>query len=316
MKNCEWANHLIDQLVLQGADHFCIAPGSRSTPLALAAARHKKAKLTVHFDERSLGFYALGLGMGSKRPAVLIVTSGTAVGNLLPTVIESHHSHVPLILLTADRPAELRDCGASQTIDQIKLFQNFVRWQTDLPCPDEKLDASFIRAEGAHAVFMAKTGPVHVNCPFREPLYEAPSPCQEGKAQQFLFSAATFDGTELLKDKRCGIILVGRMPFDADLGNIFELSKKLQWPIIGDLYSQVRCQGESIRHFDYLIRSKKAPNPECILHFGKGFVAKALNEWVKGIPTIHVHPHHERYDPFHNCPTRVIASPENFFCNI
>jgi 2-succinyl-5-enolpyruvyl-6-hydroxy-3-cyclohexene-1-carboxylate synthase len=120
------AAFLIDQLIQQGVVDFCIAPGSRSSPLALAAARHPKARLTVHFDERGLAFYALGVGLANQMPAAVIVTSGTAVGNLMPAVMEAFHSHVPLLLLTADRPPELRNCNANQTTDQIKFFQQFV----------------------------------------------------------------------------------------------------------------------------------------------------------------------------------------------
>ena len=315
MKNGEWTFHLIDQLILQGVEHFCIAPGSRSTPLALAVARHPKAKLTVHFDERSLGFYAVGRCMATQKPVVLIVTSGTAVGNLLPSVMEAHHSHLPLILLTADRPHELRDCGARQTTDQIRIFDNFVRWQTDLPTPGVGSSAAFIRSEIAHAVFMSQTGPVHLNCPLREPLYEPPIPYETGQKIQHFRETPPFDGTQLLKDKHKGAILIGRMPFGSDLTNIFALAEQLQWPVLADLYSQARCFGKGIRHVDYLLRLKKAPRPEFLLHFGEGFVANAINDWMKDIPRVHVNNQLDRFDPFHSHPTRVIADPTKFFCD-
>ena len=123
---------MIDQFIRQGIDRFCIAPGSRNTPLVIAAAEHPQAKTIVHYDERGLGFYALGYAKGAKKPAAIITTSGTAAGNLLPSVMEAHHSSIPMLLLTTDRPAELRDCGANQTTDQAKMFSHFVRWQADL----------------------------------------------------------------------------------------------------------------------------------------------------------------------------------------
>ena len=166
---------MIDQLIQQGIDRFCIAPGSRNTPLVIAAAEHPNAKTIVHYDERGLGFYALGYGKGAKKPAAVITTSGTAAGNLLPSVMEAYHSSIPMLLLTTDRPAELRDCGANQTTDQIKIFSHFVRWQADLP---PVLTENYFRSTTAQAVFYSMqnpSGPVQLNCQFREPLY-APSP--------------------------------------------------------------------------------------------------------------------------------------------
>ena len=194
MNNNGWAHSLIDQLIQQGVVDFCIAPGSRSTPLALAAARHPKARLKIHFDERGLGFYALGVSLAEQIPAAIIVTSGTAVGNLLPAVMEAFHSHVPLILLTADRPPELRDVGALQATDQIKIFQNFTLWQTDLPTPCESLNDDFIRSQAAYAVFQAmRMGPVHLNCQFREPLFIPAEPQKEGVSQPLFFPTLEID---------------------------------------------------------------------------------------------------------------------------
>ena len=144
--NSQMAWWIIDQLVQQGVHHFCIAPGSRSTPLALAAVHHPKAHLHIHYDERGLGFYTLGLAKAKRIPAAVIVTSGTAVGNLLPSVMEAHHSHIPLFLLTADRPPELIDAGANQTTDQLKLFQNFTRGELCLPTADPLVTERYVRS--------------------------------------------------------------------------------------------------------------------------------------------------------------------------
>lgn len=162
------AHHLIDQLHQLGVTHFCLAPGSRSTPLVQAASKFVKPR--VHFDERGLGFYALGVVKASRKPCALIVTSGTAVGNLLPAIMEAHHSCTPLLLLTADRPIELRDCGANQATDQVKIFQPFVRWQCDLSDTNE----ATVRSIAGQAWFYSMQnppGPVQINCQFREPLY-------------------------------------------------------------------------------------------------------------------------------------------------
>ena len=324
MNNSKWAHSLIDQLIQQGAVNFCIAPGSRSTPLALAAARHPKAKITVHFDERGLGFYALGLSQARQFPSVLIVTSGTAVGNLLPAVMEACHSHIPLIVLTADRPPELRSCGANQATDQIKIFQNFTLWQADLPCPDPNIPEEYIRSEAAQAVFQAlRMGPVHLNCQFREPLFEEPSPKTEGKRQWHADLHLTLDPAvqkqchEMIKMHRRGLLLVGRLAPGTPIFPFFRLAKRLGWPIFADLLSQVRCEkppNEVIEHFDHIIRAKAAPIPDFILHCGGAFTSKALNEWVHtlNIPTLHVSSWIERIDPLHNRPARVCADPAQF----
>ncbi len=128
--NAAWATLLVEELCRQGVNLFCVAPGSRSSPLALAVASHPRARLNVCVDERSLGFWALGFGRAARRPAVVVTSSGTAVANLLPACVEASQSEVPLLLLTADRPAELRDTGANQTIDQVRLWLLLLWWAT------------------------------------------------------------------------------------------------------------------------------------------------------------------------------------------
>src|SRR5687768_8931889 len=133
--NLIWAKLVIDQLTSLGCELFAIAPGSRSTPLVVAAAEHARTRTVVCHDERSLGFFALGYAKGAHQPAAVIVTSGTAVANLFPAVVEASMDEVPLIVLSADRPAELRGSGANQTIDQVKIFGDYARYFVDLPPP-------------------------------------------------------------------------------------------------------------------------------------------------------------------------------------
>lgn len=164
------APQIIDELIQQGVNYFCISPGSRVTPLALGIATHSEAQTKVHFDERGIAFHALGFAKASGKPAAILTTSGTAVGHLLPAIMESSLSYIPLIILTADRPPELRDCSANQTLDQIKIFQDYVRWQIEIPCTD--LSDAALKSTIAQAVYRAKrspAGPVHLNCQFREP---------------------------------------------------------------------------------------------------------------------------------------------------
>lgn len=326
MNNSIWAFNLIDQFVLQGISNFCIAPGSRSTPLALAAARHKKAKIHVHFDERGLGFFALGIGLAQQTPAVVIVTSGTAVGNLLPAVMESAHSHVPLILLTADRPPELRDCGANQTTDQIKIFQNFVLWQSDIPCPDPSISIDYIRSQAVHSYLQSmKMGPVHLNCQFREPLFSSSSPEETQSSPQPIFfptlapAPALVDHClqEITSDKTRGLIIIGRMPPKEDLTELFYLAKRLRWPIYADLLSGGRGKEipESIRHLDLAIQSKIFPTPNIVFHFGGSLISKQIPEWLHQIhcKVFHIHRFSERIDPFRERPLEIHSDP-TLFC--
>jgi len=132
-----WVGTLIDELVRGGASQFVVCPGSRSAPLALAVARHPDARVWMHLDERSAAFFALGMARQRGEPAVLVCTSGTAAANVHPAVAEADLARVPLIVLTADRPHELRDNGAPQTIDQVRLFGAMTRWFSDLPTPSE-----------------------------------------------------------------------------------------------------------------------------------------------------------------------------------
>lgn len=165
---------LLDELVLGGVKHMCMTPGSRSTPIALAAARHPGITLHVHVDERSSAFFALGIAAASGAPVATFCTSGTAAANHYPAVVEAFMSRVPLIVLTADRPPELQGVGANQTIDQQGLFGKFVKWFCDTGLPGDDVRAFHHWARiGSRAIFVVTgepPGPVHLNLPFREPL--------------------------------------------------------------------------------------------------------------------------------------------------
>ena len=173
------ARELVAELIAQGVRHVVLSPGSRSAPLAYAAyCADRAGLLTVHvkIDERGAGFLALGLAKGGQGPAAVITTSGTAVANLHPAVLEAHHAQVPLLVLSADRPHELRGTGANQTTDQVDLFGPAARLSIDLPAPDVHTDTALTRAATARAVAAARgtashhRGPVQINCGLREPL--------------------------------------------------------------------------------------------------------------------------------------------------
>ncbi len=299
------ASWLVDQLIQQGVESFCIAPGSRSTPLVLACASHPKAKTYVHYDERGLGFFALGMAKASGKAVAIIVTSGTAVGNLFPSVMEAHYSHVPLIVLTADRPHELRDAGANQTCDQIKVFQNYALFQTDLPIES---DEKTIRSIAAQAYFAAK-GPVHLNCPFKEPLF-GEEKVTEARAIELIEPRLTIDQYRTRKSR--GVILIGELPHMNDTRSILGLAKRLQWPILADILSNARCfpTKEQIRYFDW----QEKPTPELVLHFGKRMTSKRVSEWLKKIAVeyVHVSPWSKLQDPERILTSRVQADIGEF----
>ncbi len=163
-----------EELVRGGVRDVVICPGSRSTPLALALRAQPGLRSWVHLDERAGAFFALGAARASRRPVAILVTSGTAAAELLPAIVEAHHGRVPLIALTADRPPELRDRGAPQTIDQAHLYGRFAKWFVELPVPEtDERAVAHVRGSVGRAVTLAlaaPAGPVHVNLPYREPL--------------------------------------------------------------------------------------------------------------------------------------------------
>lgn len=321
MPNALSASILIDQLVQQGVRHFCIAPGSRSAPLAMAIAYHPHAIRYVHFDERALAFYAFGLTQGSRSPVAILVSSGSAVGNLLPAVMEASQSAAPLILITADRPPELRQCGANQTIHQHSLFSPYVEWQFDFPPPDLEVREDFLRSQVAAALFAARKGPVHLNCMFREPLWEGvPTPSPRGQPillespELSLRQASHAQWNALLDAKERGIILVGRLHKPSDLTAIMQLAHALQWPICADLLSQ--CRGnrscsELISHVHWILPTTSL-NPDCILHFGDRFISKLISgAWPK-IPYLYINEQTRLHDPLHCQTARLYVEPDSF----
>ncbi len=320
LKNQEAGQCIVDELFSQGVGYFCAAPGSRNTPLLLALAEHPHAEKMVHWDERGLGFHALGFAKAKEAPAAIFVTSGTAVANLFPAIMEAHHSQIPLVVITADRPPELRDCGSNQTTDQIKIFRDFTRWQIDLPCPEE-CSESFIQKAVAYAVFRAKgptPGPVHINCMFREPLHRQEPYFFSGEAKTTYYSFPPQMQGPVSLSSRKGLILVGRLPDRGALQEIYALAEHLKWPIFGDLLSQARIEKGSsclISSFDLMLKTMKVPVPETILHFGDRFVSKKLLEWLSEIrPKEYslILPHAERYDPAHLFTRRFHASSASF----
>ncbi len=341
--NYLWANLLIEELVRNGVEYFCCAPGSRSAPLAVAVAENKRAKSFVHFDERGLAFHALGYICATRKPAVLICTSGTAVANFLPAVIEASKKKIPLIVLSADRPPELRQTGAMQTIDQVNIFGAYVRWQTDLPCPTEAIKPQFVLTTVDQAVFRCKgelPGPVHINCMFREPLAATPKKISKEYLQSlkswvetkspftiYTHAKPTFvdddlkQSIELIKKIKNGLIVVGKTNRE-ESDDILKLAKRLGWPIFPDVSSSLRWGNQHdsiIPYYEKVLKSKmclKGFKSDGILHLGGRMTSKAFYDFIEEQKIEHylmVLNHPLRNDPTHQVSLRV-QGPVGEYC--
>lgn len=293
---------LFDEWVAGGVRQVVLAPGSRSTPLALAAIADGRLAVEVVFDERSAGFVALGSGL-TGQPAVLICTSGTAAANFLPAVVEAGLSNVPMIVCTADRPPELRGVGAPQTIDQIELFGRSVRWFVDAEVPDDA-DPLTWRPMATEALRRAETGPVHLNMPFREPLVGTPGPLPERaptKEQQVQPRAAVSVPSSLQLAR--GVVLAGGAS-GVEARRVSDLARALGWPLLTDPLSGLRLDPRSVAHADAILRHPgfaRDHQPEVVVRVGRPPASKVVNQWAasSGAPVIQVGGP-GKIDPDHN----------------
>lgn len=336
--NYFWATLLMEELYRCGVRSIGIAPGSRSSPLAEAAASHGRLNIFVYPDERILGFRMLGEAKASGRPTVVVTTSGTAATNLFPAVAEASHSGIPLIAITADRPPELRDCGANQATDQVKLFGAFVRFFADLPVPTSEIAPAFVLSTADAAVraaMGAAPGPVHLNAMFREPL----APTERAFPQRKLARAlgdwpdsdqpwiahesvgAAVECAEAVVEKiakaKRGIILAGALTPGAARA-VEALAAHLNWPLLPDIQSGLRLGVRAdavISHADALLASEHfASGADCdlLLQFGSRFVTRrflalAGNERIRERMIVDDAP--GRMDPAHRSGLRISSAP-------
>ncbi len=345
--NYLWSQLIIEELIRNGVDYFCVAPGSRSAPLTVSVARNPKAKTFVHFDERGLGFHALGYVSATKKPCVIITTSGTAVANLLPAIIEASKKKLPLIVLSADRPPELRNTGADQTIDQVNIFGKYAKWFFDFPCPTTDIKPEVILTTIDQAVYQAKSGMagvVHLNCMFREPLI--PIETNENFTQYLKGLGAWGEGLEpwttyvetkpklnslnleLLKslsDIKQGLIVVGKIGGKEEQDIVLKLSERLNFPIFPDITSGLRLGNNHknvIHYFDQLLLSdklKKDFKPNTIIHLGGRMTSKRYYQFIDAVKPaqyISVLNHPLRNDPLHQVTLRFQTSVLDFCENV
>jgi 2-succinyl-5-enolpyruvyl-6-hydroxy-3-cyclohexene-1-carboxylate synthase len=295
----------VAELINTGIQDVVVSPGSRSTPMAMIMAEHPELRVHIQIDERAAAFFALGIAKATGKPAALLCTSGTAAANYFPAIIEAYYSRVPLIVLTADRPHELRDVGAPQAIDQIHLYGKHVKWFSEMSLPGERGEIiRYARTVCARAVATAKfspSGPVHLNFPFREPLipnltgedlFNLPERSKgyvdvkvghlELGEDQLTYLA------EVLNHYQNGLIVCGPMDNFGFAMAVTQMAAHLKFPVLADPLSQLRSGTHSgdyiIDGYDTILRVedvKQQLKPEIVIRFGAMPVSKALSIFLK-----------------------------------
>jgi 2-succinyl-5-enolpyruvyl-6-hydroxy-3-cyclohexene-1-carboxylate synthase len=293
----------VDELVRCGLRDACTSPGSRCAPLVLALTREQLLRCHSHIDERCAGFFALGLAKTSYRPVALTCTSGSAVAELLPAVVEAHEARVPLIVLSADRPPELRDIGAGQTIDQLKIFGGFTKWFFEVGTHEATAESvRWMRMLACRAYWTAldgRPGVVHLNFALREPLVsdELPLPPSGGRpdgrplvTRPPTLGLAPEDAESLalpVAACRRGVVVAGRHERDTPLGQAAaDFCVRAGWPLLADPLSGARRGDAAIAHYDALLRDGSfaaEARPDLVLRVGDLPTSKPLRAWLAGL---------------------------------
>jgi 2-succinyl-5-enolpyruvyl-6-hydroxy-3-cyclohexene-1-carboxylate synthase len=320
----------VDELARCGMQAACTAPGSRSAPLVVSLAGDPRISCYSHIDERSAGFFALGLAKASGRPVAIACTSGTAVAELHPAVIEAHEARVPLIVLSADRPAELREVGAGQTIDQLGIYGAASKWFVEMRVEEASPPSlRWIRTVACRAYWRAlegRPGPVHLNFPLREPLVADPDLPEDESGRRDgspyvsrpparLLDRASRDALEdLVRGARRGVLIAGRNerdPRDVDrpgaphglAGAAAAFCSALRWPLLAEPLSRARRGEAAIAHYDALLRDdtfRRRARPELVLRVGDLPTSKPLREWLaslRDVPQVALDPEGAWQDP-------------------
>jgi 2-succinyl-5-enolpyruvyl-6-hydroxy-3-cyclohexene-1-carboxylate synthase len=319
--NASWCAAFVAELVEQGVRHAVVAPGSRSGPLAVALVRDGGVDVQVVLDERSAAFRALGIGRATRRPAVVLSTSGTAATHFHAAVAEAHHGRVPMIVCTADRPPELQNIGAAQTIDQQQLYGSAVRWFCDPgpPSRDSSSEWSRLGVKAVRAATSIPPGPVHLNLPFREPLL----PARDATAL-FRRTSTTVvktddetphapeDVVELVNSARRPLLVCGWGSDEAH-DAVVALHDRTRWPVLADAISNVRTGPHAIAHYEALLRAPgfaDAHRPDVVVHIGGPLTSKTATQWLDAsIPHVLVDPSGWWLDPERAARHRVACAP-------
>lgn len=343
-RNILWTELFAEELVNMGVKYACISPGSRNTPLTLGFASNKNIKSYLLIDERSCGFYGLGLAKATNTPVVLVSTSGTAAAEFYPAIIEAYQQHVPLIICTADRPPELLDCGANQTINQDNLYRNHILWYFNVgvpePAPERLLHIRSIARRAFSESSVLNKGPVHLNFPFRKPF--EPFVYTDEISDDILNEVSSTDSlqdvkrihakssytnelnhiTSLISAGKRSLIIVG--PDQKNPGfitKLTELSELLSIPILADGASQLRNGSHSKNNvfvnFEGYLRSEaysQLLQPDVILHFGRTVTSKGLELFLENSRAIRymINEFGDWYDPSNKSLGALAVKPEQF----
>ena len=302
----------VEALYEAGVSQVVIAPGSRSTPLAIAFVRHAQFKVWTVLDERSAGFFAYGMARVKHVPVALLCTSGTATANLFPAVVEAFQSQVPLLVITADRPPELHGVGSNQTVDQDGLYGTFVKRFIAMPVPgDEPLlfrHARWTATRAAALTMSEPSGPVHINWPFREPLLPQVADRSSGGITPHLVRSGRLQLPEAelallantLSGAGRGLIICGPQDSEELAVPLLELASELKFPVLADPLSQLRTSGIAspwlIDHYDAFLRSvmanapdhplRVALEPETVIRIGQTPTSKVLGQYLSSLTTV------------------------------
>ncbi len=295
----------VAELVRTGVTNAVVSPGSRSTPMAMVMAEHPELKIHLHVDERSAAFFALGIAKATGRPVAILCTSGTAAANYFPAIAEAYLSRIPLIVITADRPHELRDVGAPQAIDQIRLYGHHVKWFAEMALPENSTEMlRYVRSvcgRAAATAVQAPAGPVHLNFPFREPLIpkledenlfhlkERPERYVAVQNGDLMISKEELKKIAArIRTHQNGIIVCGQIDNDRFAAAVTRLSSLLKFPILADPLSQLRSGAHPheniVDAYDTFLRNEDAKTflkPQLVIRFGAMPVSKALTIFIK-----------------------------------
>ena len=347
--NTLWSSILVETWQRLGLTTVVICPGSRSTPLTIAFAQNDKIEAIPVLDERSAAFFALGIAKKTGFPVAIVCTSGTAGANFFSAIIEAKESRIPLLILTADRPPELRECHAGQAIDQVKLYGNYPNWQTELAMPSAEIGMlNYLRQTAIHAweksLFLVP-GPVHINIPFRDPLAPIPELITETLKLQFnpedFFSGHHFfaSNSELLWDRislqtekllteildrnyQKGIIIAGiaqpQFP-ETYCHAVAQISQTLGWPVLAEGLSPLRNYSQLnpylISTYDLIIRNQEIAEkltPDIVIQIGELPISKNLRNWLEDTQPRRwiIDPSDRNFDPLHGKTSHLRTSVE------
>ncbi|MGB3300153.1 MAG: 2-succinyl-5-enolpyruvyl-6-hydroxy-3-cyclohexene-1-carboxylic-acid synthase [Phormidesmis sp.] len=341
--NSLWASVAVETLARLGLQTAVVCPGSRSTPLTFALAQHSAIEALPILDERSAAFFALGCAKRQHRPVVLVCTSGTAGANFYPAVIEAYESGIPLLIFTADRPPEMRECASGQTIDQQKLYGSFVRQYSELAIPtvDEAI-LSYLRQTLVNAwgrAISAQAGPIHFNCPFRDPLPPLPDLDSNDNGDTLRSLSTTFDSDRFFAAvtppmpsqeqtpylslspwRQCseGVIIAGAaMPENPQdyCKAVNDLAEALSWPVLAEglspLRNYSRLNASLISTYDIILRNSERASalvPQQVVQLGPLPISKVLRQWLQQVrPQRWIIGSQQNLDPLHG-PTHFLST--------